>query len=138
VTGQTFYIVASLAGVMMLVGLNVLLFGAESARIATVADAVRRLRQESADFYAADATLDVTRRAALLQNARNGGLYLVVVKGNGLVTRALKKGALKTFAREGTTLSLRLADFTLPRAKLTLPDEATAEAWEARLKHALA
>jgi hypothetical protein len=130
--------VASLAGVMMLVGLNVLLFGAESARIASVADAVRRMRQEVADFYAVDATLDVAKRAALLQNARNGVLYLVVVKGNGLVTRALKKGALKTFAREGATLSLRLADFTLPRAQLTFADETTAEAWEARLKSALA
>ncbi|HEY1711101.1 MAG TPA: hypothetical protein VGG10_22740 [Rhizomicrobium sp.] len=137
-TGQTLYVIGSLVGVMMLVGLNALLFGTENARIATVADAVKRLRQEIADFYAADATLDITKRAALLQNARNGVLYLVVVKGNGLVTRALKKGALKTFAREGTTLSLRLADFTLPRAKLTFADEAIAEAWEARLKHALA
>ena len=131
------YLVGAIAGLAMLAGLSVLL-GARSAKLASVADAVRRLRQEVADFYAVDAALDVAKRAALLQNARNGVLYLVVAKGGGLVTRALKKGALKTFTRDGATLSLRLADFTLPRAKLTLADEATAETWEARLRHALA
>jgi hypothetical protein len=37
---------------------------------------------------------------------------------------------------EGTSLKLRLGDFTFPRATLTVPDADTLHAWEARLKDA--
>jgi hypothetical protein len=127
------YLAGSLAGIGLIVGLNVMLFGATGVKIASAADVIRRLKDEIAGFRAGDVALDAGQRAALVENARDGVLHLVVARGDGLVTRALKKGALKRLTRDGATLSLRLADFTLPRATLTLPDEALAADWETRV-----
>jgi hypothetical protein len=127
------YLAGSLAGIALIVGLNVMLFGATGVKIASAADVIRRLKDEIAGFRAGDVALDAGQRAALVENARDGVLHLVVARGDGLVTRSLKKGALKKLTRDGATLSLRLADFTLPRATLTLPDEALAADWETRV-----
>lgn len=127
------YFLGSIAGIALLVGLNIMLFGATGVKLTSASDAIRRLKEEIAGFRAGDTVIDTAQSAALVENAHDGSLHLVVARGDGLVTRALKKGAVKTLARDGATLSLRLTDFTLPRAKLTLADEALARDWETRL-----
>lgn len=127
------YLLGSLGGVAMMIGLAAMLFGTRSVKIATAADAIHRLNMEIAGFRAGDAALDADQNAALVENARDGVLHLVVARGDGLVIRPLRHGFVKKLTREGATLSLRLADFTLPHARLTLLDEAAAQSWEARL-----
>ena len=132
---NVFYLLGSLGGIGLMVGLAAILFGTQSVKIATASDAVRRLKQEIAGFIAGDAALDANQSAALVENARDGVLHLIVARGDGLVVRPLKHGVVKKLTRDGATLSFKLADFTLPRARLTLLDEAAAQSWEARLAH---
>jgi hypothetical protein len=132
------YLLGSIAGVAMLIGFNVVLFGWRRATLASVNDAESRLTAEIPGFRLGDAAIDQVAATALVENARDGALHLVVARGDGLVTRALKYGALKALARDGRILSLRLSDLTLPRAELTLADEAAAKQWEARLSRAAA
>lgn len=127
------YILGSLGGIALMVGLAVALFGISGAKIANASHAIRRLKDEVAGFRAGDIALDAGQSAALVENARDGVVHLVIARGDGLVVRALKNGIVKRVVRDGATLALRLADFTLPRAKLVLPDDSAAEAWEARL-----
>jgi hypothetical protein len=128
-----FYLAGSLGGIAVMVGFAVMLFGTATTKIAHASDAVRRLKQEIAGFRAGETALDADRNSALVENARDGVLHLVVARGDGLVVRPLRTGIVKRIERSGATLSLRLADFTLPRASLTLADESLAQAWEARL-----
>ncbi len=130
------YLLGSIAGVALLVGLNVMLFGFRAATIASASDAIRRLREEIAGFRAGDAALDAAHHVALVEDARDGVLHLVVARGDGLATRALKHGVVKRLIRDGATLTLRLADFTLPRARITFADDDLAKLWEARLRAA--
>lgn len=127
------YLAGSLGGIALMVGLAVVLFGVSGAKIASAADAIRRLKDEIAGFRAGDIAFDAGQHAALIENTRDGVVHLVVARGDGLVVRPLRHGILKRALRTGATLTLRLSDFTLPRAKLTLPDEAAAALWEARL-----
>jgi len=127
------YILGSLAGVALMVGIAALLFGTRAVTITNASDAIARLQAEVAGFRAGAAAVDAASNAALVENARDGVMHLVVARGDGLVIRALKHGLVKRILRDGATLSLRLADFTLPRATLTLADEAAARDWETRL-----
>jgi hypothetical protein len=68
-------------------------------------------------------------RAALVEDARDGAVYLAVARGDGVVTRRLARGT--RIARDGERLMLGLKDFTLKRAELILAD---ASGWETRLK----
>jgi len=127
------YLAGSLGGIALMVGLAVLLFGTVKPKIANASEAVRRLKEEVAGFRAGETALDADKNAALVENARDGVVHLVVARGDGLVARPLKNGIVKRVRRDSSTLSLRLGDFTLPRARLTLVDEGSAQAWEARL-----
>ncbi len=127
------YLAGSIAGVALMVGLSTLLFGAKPARIAGRDAAVAHLAREVAGFRAGEAVVDSTGRAALVENQRDGTVHLVVVRGDGLVTRKLRGDSLRGCSRNGATLSLRLSDFTLPRATLALDAVDVAQAWQARL-----
>jgi len=124
------YLAGSLAGVGLMVGLSVLLFGLRAAPL-DAADATRRLAQEIAGFRAGDVALDVGGQAALVEDRRDGTVHLVVRRGDGLITRRLN--ALRRLDRDGAALSLRLSDFTLPRTRLVLPEAGLARAWQVRL-----
>jgi hypothetical protein len=122
-----------MGGIALMVGLAIMLFGTASAKIVSAPDVVRRLKEDIAGFRAGETALDADANAALIENARDGVLHLVVARGDGLVVRPLRNGIVKRVLRRGPMLSLRLGDFTLPRASLTLADEAAAQAWEARI-----
>lgn len=127
------YLMGSMGGVALMVGLAAMLFGTAGAKIVSASDVVRRLKEEIAGFRAGETALDADAHAALVENARDGALHLVVARGDGLVVRPLRNGIVKRVLRSGSTLSFSLRDFTLPRVRLTLSDEASAQAWEARI-----
>ena len=128
------YLVASLAGVGLLVGLSVALFG----RAATTIDMgvlVARLACEWPGFRAGERARAVAGDAALVENASDGSLHLAVARGDAIVTRRLARGTTGV-VRNDATLSLRLNDFTLPDAALTLADADLAAAWQVRIARA--
>jgi hypothetical protein len=76
-----------------------------------------------------EAALSRDARAALIENARDGAIYLAVMRGGDVVTRRLTQGL--ALVRNGDRLELRLKDFTLRKAELDLADAAL---WETKLK----
>ena len=115
-----------------MVGLCAALFGRKDAPIAGRAAVAERLARDVPGFRAGESAL--TDSAALIEDAAGGGVYLVVARGDGLVTRKLTPKLLSGIARDGAQLNLALADFTLAHAALALADADTAMRWEARLK----
>jgi hypothetical protein len=128
------YLIGSLAGIALLVGLNVLLLGRARAGVGSAATIAERLSREIAGFHPGACVIAADGRAALIENAANQAVILVRAMGDGVVARNLAREAFGGVTRDGACLSLRLADFTLPRANIALDDEALAREWEARLK----
>ena len=129
---QLLYLAGSLGGVAAICGLCVLLFGAGVASL-DADSAKARLRGDVVGFQAGRCTLSADRRSALVEDARDGAIYLVVVRGDGLVTRRLADGFLRAAAQDGATLRLKFADFTFPGTRIDLADDALARDWQARI-----
>lgn len=120
------YLAGSLLGIAAIVALAAWLFGWRDAAL----DAGRiteALARDVPGFLPGRTSHDA--RAALVENAHDGSVYLAVTQGNGLVTRKLSKGI--AVARDRTQLSIDPRDFACRRARL---DVADAEYWETRLK----
>ncbi len=116
----------SIGGIALMVGLCAALFGWREMPLDLDA-ALRRLALDVPGFRAGRTGRDA--RAALIENAADGSIHLVLVRGDGLIARKLPRDA--GIARDGRRLSLALGEFTLERAELELTDAAD---WEARLK----
>jgi len=71
---------------------------------------------------------------ALVTDNTDSTIFLIKALGDRLVTRKLSRGVVRSVSADGSTLSLRLKDFTLPKARLVLDNETLARDWEARLK----
>lgn len=127
------YLTGSLAGVGMLVLLSVALFGLKGARIASAQNLEAYLARTLPVFRARSMALASDEKAGLAENDVDGTIHLVVTRGDAMVARKLSRSLLRDIRRHGTTLSLRLADFTLPRADLDFVDSATALHWERKL-----
>lgn len=125
--GQVVQLAISLAGIALVVGLCAALFGAESAALSAQAVA-QSLAQDVPGFSAGRIALSRDRRAALIEDAQGGAVYLAVARGDGIVTRRLARGVGVT--REGERLALALNEFTLSQATFELADAAE---WQARL-----
>ena len=132
---QILYLAASLAGVAAMVGLCALLFGREVATLDTESAALR-LACDAPGFRLGDSALSADRRSVMLEDARNGAVYLITARGDGFVTRRLGRGDLKKASRDGAALALRFSDFTLPAATIAFHDEDIARSWEARMRRA--
>ncbi len=120
------YLAGSLLGVAAIVALAAWLFGWRDAAL----DAERvagALAGDVPGFLPGRTSHDA--RAALIENARDGSVYLAVVQGDRLVTRKLSRGI--AVARDGTLLSIDPRDFACRRARLDIAD---ADYWETRLK----
>jgi len=129
---NAFYFIGSLAGVAAMVGLNLLLFG--RARPALDRRAVEtRLLEDAPDFRMSGVTISADKDCALAEGG-DGAIYLVVASGDKTATRRLASGSLHMVTCDGAALTIRLRDFTFPRARLILADEASARGWETRLK----
>jgi hypothetical protein len=127
------YLAGSLAGVAMLVALSAVLFGTRG-RIATAESVQTCLALLTPGFQAREIALARDGRAALALNDADDRVHLVVARGDSFAVRRLSPRLVRAVARDGATLSLRLADFTLPRAELCLPDAESASLWERRIR----
>ncbi len=127
------YLAGSLAGIGLLVLLSAALFGLDGARIASTQTVEAYLARTLPLFRARSMALDSAEKAALAENDVDGTIHLVVACGDGMVSRKLSRSLLRGVSRQGSTLSLRLADFTLPRADLIFAESTTALQWEKKL-----
>lgn len=120
------YLAGSLLGVTAIVALAAWLFGWRDKPL-DAARAAELLARDVPGFLAGRTSCDA--RAALIENARDGAVWLALLRGDGLVTRKLSKGIAVT--RDGKGLDIDPRDFTFRRTRLELAD---AEYWETRLK----
>jgi hypothetical protein len=131
------YLIGSVAGIALLVGLNVLLFGRQIA--ALDADAVTdSLASDVPGFRAGRHTIAEGSHTAWVENGVDGALYLVAARGSRIASRKLSRGAVRGLDRDGKAITLRLSDFTFPQASLAFANENEAREWEARLKATVA
>ncbi len=127
------YLTGSLVGIGLLVLLSVALFGLQSVRIGSVQNLEAYLAGTLPVFRARSMVLDFAANAALAENDIDGTIYLVVAYGDAMVSRKLSQSLLRDVSRQEARLSLRLADFSLPRADLNFADSTTALLWEKKL-----
>ena len=132
------YFAGSLAGIALIVALNLALFGRARLRIASLPDVAAKLAAEVPGFRAGDGVVASDGATALIEDAASGAIYLIEALGDRLVTRKLGRGSLRALNDDGSSLSLTLADFTFTKAKLAFADATARRTWEARLKEALA
>jgi hypothetical protein len=125
---QLLQLLISLFEVAAMAGLCALLFGWNRAAVPDLAAAIGR---DIAGFRPGRVSVSADAKTALVENARDGQVYLAVLRGDGVVTRRLSPAV--HVSREGRRLTLDLRDFTLKRTELDLADAAE---WEARLKGA--
>ena len=126
---QLLQLLISVAGITVMVGLCRLLFGGREMSLGDVATLAEALARDIPDFRAGMATFSRDAHSAMIENIRDGQIYLAVTRGDNLVTRKLARGF--RVAREGDRLELIFDDFTLRNAQLDLTDAAT---WEMKLK----
>ena len=124
----------SVLGVALIVMLNRAIGGWSPAVVAGEDGARRALEADVIDFEAGEGAVDVEGRSALFTETGGHRLGLVVARGDGLIARALGPGDVRQAAIEDATLVLRLNDYTLPRAEVTLDDIAPAETWAQRAR----
>lgn len=127
---QLLYLAISLAGVAAMVGLCAFLFGREVAKLDT-RTAAARLADDVPGFRLGNSALSADCRSGMLENARDGSIWLVTARGDGFVTRRLSRRDVK--ARDGASLNLRFSDFTFPGAVIAFHDEDVARDWEVRM-----
>ena len=131
-TDQLLYLAISLAGVAGMVGLCALLFGRAVATLDT-RSAAARLANDVPGFRLGNSALSADCRSAMLEDARNGAVYLVTARGDGFVTRGLGRSDMKEASRAGAVLALRFSDFTFPAVTIAFHDEGVARDWEMRM-----
>jgi hypothetical protein len=134
---NTFYLIGSVAGIALLVGLNMLLFGRRIAALDRDA-VVETLANDRPGFRVGRHTIAEGAHTALVENDADGALYLVAARGDRIASRRLSRGSLRKLDRNGKSIALRLSDFTFPKTSLAFADENAAQEWEARLKQAVA
>jgi hypothetical protein len=127
------YLIGSVAGIALLVGLNVFLFGRRIAALDQ--DAVTdSLANDVPGFRAGRHTIAQGSHTALIENDADCALYLVTARGARIASRKLSRGAVRGVDRDGKSIALRLPDFTFPKASLAFANENDAREWETRLK----
>jgi hypothetical protein len=127
------YLIGSVVGIALLVGLNIALFGRRIAALDQDA-VVESLANDNPGFRVGRHTIAEGSHTALVENGADGALYLVAARGSRIASRKLSRGAVRGVDRDGKSIALRLSDFTLPKAQLTFADEHAAQDWETRLK----
>jgi hypothetical protein len=128
------YIIGVLLGNGLVVVAAALLFRKARPVLGDCDTVAERLRHEIPHFRAGAQAHSSNGNAALVEDVGSGALLFVKGIGKGLAVRRLSDGTLKDVKRQGARLSLRLADFTLSRADILLPNEDQAREWETRLR----
>jgi len=128
------YLAGSLAGIALIVGLNLILFGRAKPVLGSVPDIAARLAADVPGFRAGRGVTASSGDTALIEDEASGAIFLVKALGDRVVTRKLSRVSLGEVRAVGSTLALRLRDFAFRGAVLSLPDERASREWEKRLK----
>ena len=128
------YLAGSLIGVAMIVGLNLVLFGRAKSALGNIQDLGAWIAADTPGFRAGSGIVGNDGSVALVTDGADSTIFLIKAFGDRVVTRKLSRGMLRAVSADGSTLSLRLKDFTLPKARIALDSEITARDWEARLR----
>ena len=119
------------------IGLIVLLSiatGWTRLRLDTEDKALGLLKRDVMGFKAGDEqALTPDRRGFLCVEANGERIGLVLARGDNAVVRALRRGEVRSVEAQGSTLTLLLYDYTLPRAVLDLGRDGQAQGWADRL-----
>ncbi|HTT99434.1 MAG TPA: hypothetical protein VMF58_15400 [Rhizomicrobium sp.] len=127
--GQVLQLLISVGGIAVMVAICWALFGRALGSLPSADVAAAALARDIPGFQTGVAAVSRDGRAALIEDARDGAIYLAIIRGGDVVTRKLSRGL--GLVRSGDRLELRLKDFTLRKADLDLAD---APAWETKLK----
>ena len=127
--GQALQLLISVGGIAAMVAICWALFGRAVASLSSADAAIATLTRDIPGFRSGEKTMSRDGHAALIEDARDGAIYLAIMRGGDVVTRKLSRGL--GVARDGDRLELRLKDFTLRKADLHLAD---ADSWETKLK----
>lgn len=134
--GMTY--VLALIGAGFGVGLIVLLniaMGWTRLRLDTEEKAQHFLKRDVMGFQTGgEQALTPDRRGYICLEADGARVGLVLTSGDNAVVRALRAGELRSVETHGSTLTLMLYDYTLPRAVLELGRDGQAQDWAERLK----
>lgn len=129
--------VLALIGAAIGIGLIVLLniaTGWTRLRLDTEDRALGLLKRDVMGFKAGDErALTPDRRGFLCLEANGERIGLVLARGDNAVVRALRPGEVRSADAQGSTLTLLLYDYTLPRAVLELGQDGQAQGWADRL-----
>jgi hypothetical protein len=130
--------VLALIGAAFGIGLIVLLnmaLGWTRLRLNTEGEAQRFLKRDVMGFkVGTEQILTPDRCGYLCLEADGGRIGLVLARGDNAVVRALRPGDVRSAQVTGTTLTLALFDYTLPRAVLELGRDGQATDWADRLQ----
>jgi hypothetical protein len=130
--------VLALIGAAFGIGLIVLLniaMGWTRLRLENEDKAQRFLKRDVMGFMAsAEQALTPDRRGYICLEEGGGRIGLVLARGDNAVVRALRPGELRSVDAQGSTLTLMLYDYTLPRAVLDLGREGRTQDWADRLE----
>lgn len=127
---------ASALAILGLIGLNAWLGGWTPSRIASLDEALERIRQDYLDLVPGEAVMSADGKAALIADNGGQGIGLIVAQGDILVSRLLMPADISAARAEGAGLTLRLRDFTFPATRIELASEDEAAQWVARLQGA--
>jgi hypothetical protein len=116
-----------------LVVLNRLIGGWSPAVLGDLQAAGGRLAEDVVGFEPGEGACAADGRAALVLEAGGERLGLVLTRGDRTVTRVFRPGEVDAVSRDGAALDFRFSDFTLPRARAIMADEAEAEAWRSKI-----
>jgi len=113
---------------------NSLLFGRAKPALGSIQSLGVRIAADIPGFRAGSGVVGNDGATALVTDDADSTVFLVKAFGDRLVMRKLSRGVVRGVSANGLMLSLRLKDFTLPKARIALESEAAARDWEARLK----
>ena len=126
-------LIGSAFGIGLIVLLNVAT-GWTRMRLDTEDKALGLLKRDVMGFKAGDEqALTPDRRGFLCVEANGERIGLVLARGDNAVVRALRRGEVRSVEAQGSTLTLLLYDYTLPRAVLDLGRDGQAQGWADRL-----
>ena len=126
-------LIGSAFGIGLIVLLNVAT-GWTRMRLDTEDKALGLLKRDVMGFKAGnEQALTPDRRGFLCLEASGERIGLVLARGDNAVVRALRPGEVRSADVQGSTLTLLLYDYTLPRAVLELGQYGQAQGWADRL-----
>ncbi|MCC5996251.1 MAG: hypothetical protein JJU18_07785 [Oceanicaulis sp.] len=124
----------SALAVSLVVALNAFLGGWTPSALDNAESAAEALERDVLGFQAGDAAVASSdKRAALVMETGGERLGLALASGASVVSRALRPGEVRSAHTDGARLVIKLDDFTLPRAELTLSSEDEAGRWAERV-----